>query len=526
MHRFGFLLLGFILAQGMSVSAQTQFQPTTTLKLETSNNTSAADSFGSQSNGNSAAANISKVPIRTLLYHGASTKLYAHWVPWFGLGTHVDVGYSSGDAVQIQKQVTDMISRGLDGVIIDWYGRGASHHEFVSEDLNTQTIMREAELHPGFTFAIMADSGALKYCSGGTSCDPTDNLINDLNYAYRTYESSPAYLRYNGRPVVLFFGQSHYAIDWIKVRARVAGNPLLIFRNAGAFGHTEADGGFAWETPAGAVGALDHLSHYYVSALHHSDAFSLGAAYKGFDDSIALWGSHRYVGQECGQTWLQSLAAAGQYYSADQQLDAVQLVTWNDYEEGSEIETGIDNCVAISALGEGSILSWKISGDKTTLDHYTVFISRDGSNLMPLADLAPESTSLDLTRFALPGGEYTAFVKAVGRASMANKMSEGRRVTIGAQPVTGPRLQLSVMPETGTGPLVVEVSLQQGQVPSGSSTVIDFGDGSLTFGQPVATHTYSLPGTYAVMAMLTDSAGNSATHIAFVQVGAEASNHL
>src|SRR6185437_13912478 len=139
-----------------------------------------------------------------------------------------------------------------------------------------------------------------------------------------------------------------------------------------------------------------------------------------------------------GQTWLQSFAEAGQYYSADQQLAAVQLVTWNDYEEGSEIETGIDNCVAISASGDGSILSWKISGDKTTLDHYTVFISRDGSNLMPLADIAAESSSLDLARFALQPGEYTAFVKAVGRASMANKMSEGRQINIAAQPATGP----------------------------------------------------------------------------------------
>ncbi len=62
----------------------------------------------------------------------------------------------------------------------------------------------------------------------------------------------------------------------------------------------------------------------------------------------------------------------------------MQLVTWNDYEEGTEIESGIDNCVSVSAAMAGNSLQWKIAGSEDTIDHYRVYVSSDGQNLMPL----------------------------------------------------------------------------------------------------------------------------------------------
>ncbi|HZE24806.1 MAG TPA: hypothetical protein VE054_12470 [Blattabacteriaceae bacterium] len=122
MFKFRFCLSILILVS-VSSFAGTRFRPSTTLTVETSNNTSGADQFAGQANGNIAPGNVSKVPLQTLLYPGSTAKIYAHLVPWFGFGDHVDVGYTSSDVLQIQKQVTDMISRGIDGVIIDWYGR-------------------------------------------------------------------------------------------------------------------------------------------------------------------------------------------------------------------------------------------------------------------------------------------------------------------------------------------------------------------------------------------------------------------
>src|SRR5712691_7036241 len=73
----------------------------TTLITETSNNTSAANSFQAQSNGDIGASNISKLDLHTLLYPGATTKIYAHLMLWFGGPSPMNVGYKSNDAAQV-----------------------------------------------------------------------------------------------------------------------------------------------------------------------------------------------------------------------------------------------------------------------------------------------------------------------------------------------------------------------------------------------------------------------------------------
>jgi hypothetical protein len=57
------------------------------------------------------------------------------------------------------------------------------------------------------------------------------------------------------------------------------------------------------------------------------------------------------------------------------------------------------------------------------IDHYTIFISTDGQNLMSLGNKPASTTSLDLSTLNLGRGTYTLFVKAVGKPSIANRMS-------------------------------------------------------------------------------------------------------
>ena len=103
------LLLVHATAFGISIT------PNTTLLAETSNNSSTATSFTGTSNGNIAPRNVSKVDTRTLMYPGSTTNLYVHLMMWFGNSSHIGVGYNSSDPIQIQKQVTDLLSRGIQG---------------------------------------------------------------------------------------------------------------------------------------------------------------------------------------------------------------------------------------------------------------------------------------------------------------------------------------------------------------------------------------------------------------------------
>lgn len=407
----------------------------TTLSAETGNNTSAADSFATQTNGNIGASNVSKVSLRSLLYTGNNSRIYAHFMPWFGGTNHMNVGYKSDDPVQVNKQVTDMLSRGIEGVIIDWYG--PTH---TRENNATLYMMKEAESRGGqFHFAITEDVGALKTCASTAGCDITQQMIDDLNYAYNTFYGSPAYMRVGSRPVVFFFGVDAYTIDWIRVRNYAQGNPMFIFRNSGGFTHVQSDGGFSWLSTSGVTStdpmSLSYLSNFYSKALTYPILQPYGSGYKGFDDSLASWGSNRLITQQCGQTWLASMAKTGQYYSSLNQLPWVQLVTWNDYEEGTELETGIDNCVSISASQSSGLLQWSITGSESTVDHFTVFISTDGQNLMSVGELPASSRSFDVSKLGFAAGNYQLFVKAVGKPFMVNKMSAAVPYSV-AQPAS------------------------------------------------------------------------------------------
>ena len=127
--------------------------------------------------------------------------------------------------------------------------------------------------------------------------------------------------------------------------------------------------------------------------------------------------------QRCGQTWLQTFSKINSLYNSTNQLAAMQLVTWNDYEEGTEIESGIDNCVGVSAAMAGNSLQWKITGSENTIDHYRVYVSSDGQNLMPLADQTVGTYALDLCGYSLAAGNYKLFVQAIGKPNLKNQIS-------------------------------------------------------------------------------------------------------
>jgi hypothetical protein len=432
--------------------------PTTTLNVETGRNTSAASNLTNSSNGNLGANNVSNVPISTLLYPGSTTKIYAHFMAWFGANGHLDIGYNSNDPAAVKSQVNNMLARGISGIIIDWYGPG-SH-----EDSTAQVAKDEAESHNGkFQFAIMQDAGGLNGCS-----DCTGAVIDQLNYAYKTYEGSLAYIRWNNRPVIFFFGVENLPVDWSSVRANVQGNPVFVFENDKGFTMSQTEGAFSWVMPNlvsdGDPMAMKYLNDFYDRARQHSDQLIVGATYKGFDDTIADWSENRHMTQECGQTWLQSFAALNQHYSSSNQLPMLQLVTWNDYEEGTEIESGIDNCLSVNADIEGSKLSWDATGNENTIDHYTVFIGTDKQNLMPVGDFPAGYHEVDLGPYGFFAGNYTVYVKAVGKPAILNHISSAVTYASNGQPATIP---------LGGPDFAVSAAQQNVTLPRGGSTTLN-----------------------------------------------------
>jgi hypothetical protein len=497
-----FVVAVVLLAASMLCSASSSYVvPTTTLAAQTSNNTSAANSFSSQSNGNRGAGNVSKVDVHSLLYSGATTKVYAHLLTWFGQSQHMNIGYSSTDAAQIKRQIDDMVSRGIDGVIIDWYGPNNAI------DQGTKLVMAEAENHPGFTFAIMIDQGAIEWysCPG---CSPQQALVNELQYTENSYFSSPAYMTRQGQPVVTNFNVDlSYSVDWNAANAALSTHPVFIFQNNSGFSHTLSDGSYAWVMPTTTDYGKNYLSSFYNAGMSFPARQVVGATYKGFNDTLASWGSKRIMGQECGQTWLQTFSDINGLYNSGKQLTDLQLVTWNDYEEATEVESGIDNCLTLAPSLSGNSLQWSISGNENTVDHYTVYISSDGQNLMPLTDLVPGLRSLNLCGFPIPNGSYNLFVQAVGKPALANQITgaisynatcsatAAPTVSFGASPsaitiTAGQAGHFTVTAKTQSGAFNSPISLSCAGIPSNLNC--SFSPAAITPGSGVATSTLTI----------------------------------
>ena len=408
---------------------------------------------------------VSKVPISVLL----GTYDVPIWVEtqnWWGDGSgHIDNGEVSTDGAQIQDQIADHVSRGIAGQVVDWYGPGTT------ADKSLPFIRSGAEAAGGkYQFALMIDKGYF------TSCGVTVTCLNSaIAYIVQQYAGSNAYLSVDGHPLLFFFINSYYSPEYDILQStgiNYQGTELVMYEPNGFPGNDPGDtiGEYAWVNPAdgtdvsttGDAGtfasAPDYgfkdLTSFFAAAKNNPSSYAVSEAHKGFDDNLANWSLDRIIDQACGQTWLETFNHTGSfggsstyvgnvnYLASGGHIDFVMVDTWDDYEEGTEIETGIDNCLASLDISlDGSMLTWRqdpmnatIQGSEATVYKYSIYLALEGSmSLMWLSDVmcAPGGCvhSLDLSTLGIKGGPYVLYVRAVGFPSIVSTLSAATSAT-------------------------------------------------------------------------------------------------
>jgi hypothetical protein len=435
------------------------YMPTTSVAALTANNTSASSSWtgmvtlsGQPINGywDEPPGNVSKVPIGELL-PGSSVPIWVETQNWWGTPGHIDNGENSDSSAQIAAQVADHLSRGFAGQVVDWYGQGTV------ADGALPFIQSNAEASGGrYQFAIMIDQG---YFENG--CGETVACLNSaIAYFVSNYTGSPAYLKDSaGHPLVFFFVNQYYPTAYAILTSSgidYQNTKFVMYEPNGFPGDAppQTDGEYAWVNPAdghtGDCGFVD-LQGFFSNAANNPGSVAWSAAWKGFDDTLASWSMDRVIDQQCGKVWLETFHHTGSfagsssylgnvdYLQSGKHLDAVMVDTWDDYEEGTEIETGIDNCLAsVSVTLTGTTLSWtpmwgadpmdsSVTGDESTLYRYGVYLAKQGgTDLMWIADVACSGGTcghaLDLSQYGITGGPYVFYVQAVGQPSIRNTL--------------------------------------------------------------------------------------------------------
>jgi len=404
---------------------------------------------------------------------------------------NVATGYNSNDANTVAAQAEDLIRRHIDGAIMTWEGartnEDAATLKFQAY-VNANHCSGNRNCDP--MYVIMYDGPSMAYsvtstgvsgtsgasCSGLAGANYENCVIahikNDMCYMNGTHFGNPAYFKANGRPVVQVFPDegvipaSGPAPSWADVWNWIGqwnnnlpqncvvpggsaqpynannGVPLVVFENNGGFSHQDSAGSFYWVEPAGTDPATDQfvtnispasnrgtLDNFFATAQQYPGEQTWGAGFKGFNSSLAQWGQNRIMDQLCGQTWIQSLTESNQFYT-NSPLPFLQIVTWNDYNEGTEIESGIDNCYTVSVSVSSQTLSWALNSTNknfaslATVARIEIYDSTDDVHATLLSTQAPAASG-SCKVGNLASGVHRLYVRMVGKNSILNRMSPG-----------------------------------------------------------------------------------------------------
>jgi hypothetical protein len=277
-----------------------------------------------------------------------SSRILADYQPWFGDREHIDVGYSTLDPAVLRKQIQRAKEMGIYAFAVDWYG---DRRPFLDR---SYALLQQISAENNFHICLMYDE------TQEDNGQATEEALQAFDKAYRRYigpdaPGREAYVTYNGRPVIFIFPKRGHT-DWNRVRAAVdqwERPPILIYKDEppAQYAHN-FDGYYAWVHPGqkwapdGSDWGKEYLQRFYQRMEARPGKVVVGTIWPGFNDSKASWTLNRHMSRRCGQTFEDTLKMFHHYDDPEHPMPFLLIATWNDYEEGTQIETGVSDCHA------------------------------------------------------------------------------------------------------------------------------------------------------------------------------------
>ncbi len=258
----------------------------------------------------------------------------SHYYPLIGL-------YDSGDPDALQTQAMLMKMAGINGVIFDWYGSD-DFMDYAAVNRNVEKmipILRSA----GLKFAVCYETHTIVTETEGNlypAAQAVPHVHAVLEWMQAHFFSQPNYLKLNGRPVLLTFGDPYFetAQQWDQVFAGITPKPLYFTEGTPQVAPA-SEGAFEWPQPHGGTQAgLAEQSGFIATAKNYPVAIS--GAFSRFDDIYQQAGvqpSYGHIDDQDGQTYVSTLTN-----SLKSGLPLIQLITWNDWGEGTQIEPSVE----------------------------------------------------------------------------------------------------------------------------------------------------------------------------------------
>lgn len=256
--------------------------------------------------------------------------------------------YDSADPDVIEYHMLSAKAAKIDGFFIDWYG-------IPSDEEKAFPALLDQAQKLGFKMCICFEDKAMfgYYYKARSREEAVDNAIKNLNYILETHARHPAYLKIDGKPVVINFSwseptpsvesQGFYAKEYKYILSRVREKHPVTFIHD-YHGHVKEQ---YWDVSDNLYPWLDvngeFLDRFYAEAQKQKQAGRIdavaGLVYPGFDNTgVWGWGSGPFItprenGAFYERSWQKALA---------QDIRFLQIATWNDFGEGATLEPAVE----------------------------------------------------------------------------------------------------------------------------------------------------------------------------------------
>lgn len=258
--------------------------------------------------------------------------------------------YDQRDGGVLANQIGQAQSAGIDAFIMSYFGPkdgNLTHQVF--------NMLLDIAAGSGFKVGASIDMHEAGYNSN------LGELSDSINYVVNDRANHPAYLRYNGKPVIFFWNQTRYSVgDWQNLRAALDPNRNTIWVAEGTnTAYLSAfDGLYLFNTAwAGNPGAT--ARQWQSRVQNNGGTFYAPTVLPGWDETAiaAATGRRnptspraRNDGQFLTNSWNGAVSA---------NTDVILVVSWNEYFENSHIEPSQKYGTQSLDVIRGLIAAWK-----------------------------------------------------------------------------------------------------------------------------------------------------------------------
>ena len=240
--------------------------------------------------------------------------------------------YNSADRSTIERHVSQAQSAGLDAFVQSWYGPQESNNQ---TETNFRMLLDVAAA-TGFRAAVDVETSGPFFGDSGA-------VTNALATLLATHAQHPAYLRYQGKPVIFFWRQQRFSVDeWATIRNQVDPNYDTFWIAEGTdLAYQAVFDGHHLYSIAWANSPVDQLTKWGNSVRNYADENQVerlwvATAMPGYDDTglprTDAFAVARRNGDYYRETWQGAVAS---------QPNMIIVTSFNEWPEGTHIEPSV-----------------------------------------------------------------------------------------------------------------------------------------------------------------------------------------